>query len=592
MIKKASRLNTLNRNKYRDANAGNTPIPDVPGSPTGVSAVDVGLNMPFNNGAAIVSFTPAVVGGAATSYTVTSNPGSYTASGSSSPITITGLSSNISYTYTVTSSNSTGSSAPSAPSNSVLATTVPDAPDLFSYDASPPTATVAPGQAYGPVKVSVQFVPPSNSGGSPIQLYTITSYNVTNHSATGTSSPIVITENPGSENTYGVTATNANGTSTANKNQGVSPAVYIQAVCAPSAPVLGTVTINSFTSVNIPYTAASPNGSSITGYSVVSSPSIALTVTQYSTYFTVTGAFAAGTSYTFTVSATNAEGTTTSAASNAVIPLPSVNDNFNRSTSGSLGTSSSGTLWQAIKGTWFANNGTAVTNDSPGNDSIAAVDLGSPLVTVEATTVSLGSGIAFMIQDSNNWWAAVGEETDGYTYAYNYPYTASGTGAHYTAPYTAGPFNGSGTGYGLIGYATTNGTNYYARYGSYTYSYQYYVSGGGTSYYYYSYTAYENPAPVSTSYTQYYLNLYRSVAGTVSTIASTAVSSIINSLKVVVHGSNATATGYSDGAFNSSLGTASSGTITPTGNLHGIILTPSTQNQGNSIGPFYATVTN
>jgi len=578
VIKKASRLNTLNRNKYRNANAGNTAIPDVPGAPTSVIATDVGTNKTFNNGSATVSFTPAVVGGSASTYTVKSNPGSYTATGSAPPLTVTGLQSNVSYTYSVVASNSTGASPASTSSASVLATTVPGAPSVG-------TPTVASGQAYGSVQVSVPFTPPANSGGKNITSYTVTSSS--GASSTGSSSPITVSESSGTTNTYTVTATNANGTSASS-----SASSSVLAVSAPSAPVLGTVTVTDITSVSIPYTQGPNGGSAITGYTITSTPSIPLTYTVGASPVTVTGSFAAAVSYTFTMTATNSIGSTTSTASNAVTPLPSVSDDFNRYTTGSLSTSSSGTLWQAIKGTWTANGGVAVTSDAPSNNSIAAVNLGSPLVTVEATTVSLGAGVSFMIQDSNNWWAAVGEETDGYTYAYNYPYSTTGTGARYITPYTSGPFNGTGTGYGINGYATTNGYNYYAHYGAYTYSYQYYVSGGGTTYFTYSYTAYQNPAPVAASYVQYYLNLYRSISGTVSTIASTAVSSIVNSLKVVVHGSNATATGYSDGAFNNSLGTASSGTITPAGNLHGIILTSSTQNQGNSIGPFYATVTN
>jgi hypothetical protein len=91
--------------------------PSPPGSPTGVSAT---------NGAdaqSVVSFTaPSNIGyptTGITGYTVTSSPGGITALGSSSPITITGLTNGITYTFTVTAQNSTGTSAPSAPSNSI-----------------------------------------------------------------------------------------------------------------------------------------------------------------------------------------------------------------------------------------------------------------------------------------------------------------------------------------------------------------------------------------------------------------------------------------------------------------------------------------
>lgn len=71
----------------------------VPGVPTSVSAS-------AGNGQATVSFTvPAYAGkGGTVSYTATSSPGNFTASGASSPLTVTGLSNGTSYTFTVSAS--------------------------------------------------------------------------------------------------------------------------------------------------------------------------------------------------------------------------------------------------------------------------------------------------------------------------------------------------------------------------------------------------------------------------------------------------------------------------------------------------------
>ncbi len=101
----------------------------APGAPTGVTAT-------AGDGQATVSFSaPAFTGGAAiTGYTVTSNPGGVTASGTSSPIIITGLTNGTSYTFTVKATNSAGTGAASSESNSVT----PQAP---VYDAPSVTPT-------------------------------------------------------------------------------------------------------------------------------------------------------------------------------------------------------------------------------------------------------------------------------------------------------------------------------------------------------------------------------------------------------------------------------------------------------------------
>lgn len=89
-------------------------ISDVPDKPTGLSATDSG-----DGTTASVSFTPAVTGGTPTSYTVTSSPGSFTGTGASSPISVTGLTAGTAYTFTATATNSTGTSAASSASSSL-----------------------------------------------------------------------------------------------------------------------------------------------------------------------------------------------------------------------------------------------------------------------------------------------------------------------------------------------------------------------------------------------------------------------------------------------------------------------------------------
>jgi len=86
----------------------------MPGPPTNVIAT-------AGNGQATVTFKPPKSDGGSPIiyYTVTSHPGNITASGKQSPITVKGLTNGISYTFTVTASNSFGTRIGSESCNSV-----------------------------------------------------------------------------------------------------------------------------------------------------------------------------------------------------------------------------------------------------------------------------------------------------------------------------------------------------------------------------------------------------------------------------------------------------------------------------------------
>jgi uncharacterized protein (TIGR02145 family) len=167
----------------------------VPGAPSigtatkGNTQATVAFTAPVNNGGSLI-----------TGYTVTSNPGNLTGTGSSSPITVTGLTNGTAYTFTVIATNANGNSLPSSASNSVTPSTVPGAPTV---------GTATEGNA----QVTVTFTAPASNGGSAITGYTVTS-NPGNITGSGSASPITVTGlTNGTAYTFTVIATNANGNS-------------------------------------------------------------------------------------------------------------------------------------------------------------------------------------------------------------------------------------------------------------------------------------------------------------------------------------------------------------------------------------------
>jgi hypothetical protein len=148
-------INVTYGSQMSTANQSFTAVATFPEAPTTVIATS-------GNAQAIVSFLPPASNGgsAIIGYTVTSGPGGLIGTGSSSPITVTGLTNGTAYTFTVTATNEVGVGTASAPSNSVTPVTIPDVPTNVSAIA-------------GNATVALSWSAPMITGGLPIIDYVI-----------------------------------------------------------------------------------------------------------------------------------------------------------------------------------------------------------------------------------------------------------------------------------------------------------------------------------------------------------------------------------------------------------------------------------
>ena len=230
---------------------------------------------------------------------------------------------------------------------SFWAGTVPDAPIIG-------IATAGTGQA------TVSFTPPLLDGGNPITSYTVTS-NPDGITTSGITSPISITGLTGCNTyTFTVTATNAIGTSVPS-----APSNSVPILTPPDAPIMGTATAGNG-KASISFGPSPSDGCRpISTYTVTSNPGN-ISISGAHGPLTILG-LTNGTTYTFTVTATNELGVSqTSSPSNSVTP-----------TTKTLAYAINNPTWPVTTGgnaNWYAQaavsqDGTSAARSGPMSDS-------------------------------------------------------------------------------------------------------------------------------------------------------------------------------------------------------------------------------
>lgn len=261
---------------------------------------------------ATVSFgAPASNGGAAiTGYTVTATPGGATGTGAGSPITVTGLTNGVAYTFTVTATNAATptplTGAASAASNSIT-------------PASPQTINFAnPGsQNFG---TSPTLAASSSAGAG----YAVTFTSSTTGVCTITSGGVLTFISAG---TCTIHADQAGDSSFLPASQ-VSQSFSVSPV-VPAAPTIGTAVAGD-TQASVAFSApVNTGGTNISGYTVTVSPPHVAPVNGAASPIVVNG-LTNGQAYSFTVTANNVAGSgPASAASNSITPAAIQTITFN-----------------------------------------------------------------------------------------------------------------------------------------------------------------------------------------------------------------------------------------------------------------------
>ena len=320
----------------------------APGAPTnavatgGTNSATVSWSAPSSNGGSTI-----------TSYTATSSPGGYTCTTSSLTCTVAGLSNFVSYTFTVTARNSVGASSPSVASNSVIlgyqndnlsgalgisaGTTYSNNSAATAETGEPDHAGVAGGKSmwFRYSSTTLKSVSLNTNGSDFDTVLAVYGSTVSNASYSGLQAIVSNDDDPiglnGSSavsfaaqpNVFYFIAVDGYDTSSGSTSGAITLNAVVETTAVPSAPtrvIAAPLNGGATVSWRKPVT----NFAMITSYRATSNPGGRTCEVGATARFCSISGLTNGISYTFSVIATNAAGSSTSStSSNAVRPTSS-----------------------------------------------------------------------------------------------------------------------------------------------------------------------------------------------------------------------------------------------------------------------------
>ncbi len=287
-------------------------------------------------------------------------------------------------------------------------------------------------------------------------------------------------------------------------------------------------------------------------------------------------------------------------------------DNFNRVNQSTINPASDGSLWKSVRGL-FSISGSKAQGDSS-NYPMSTIEMPYSDVKIELSGISQGASAALWVTDSGNWWAVGVDQESSTTCQTCYSCDAYATAcANYY--YNSSNCNQWNSAYGgfpsLQSYSFCNSSNCASRNAKYNYCNAYNSTNCATNYYYYTFpyvpagtncTGNYNASNLTCNTYTYcssssayncncvttypaYIRIIKSVSNTISEVASWAISSAANSLRVKTSGTQLTIQAYSDASLSNQIGSdivySPSGAIIET--EFGVSIKPSSYNQGYSI---------